>query len=132
MASKQLQWRSFLKKKRGRRIINSASTSTQFHHPSTWVPPKCRNAAVENLIKRVSTDVDRQLGNFNKKCCHNDNQPHRMKALRDLQQHSDIVTKPADKGSAVMALCFKGKFIKETELQLNNHAYNETLMMTTP
>ena len=47
---------------------------------------------------------------------------YQRKALRELQQSSDIIIKYADKGSAVLVLS-KIDCIKEAEGQLNHHAH---------
>ena len=76
-------------------------------------------AALETYIKKVRTDVEHQLEvNKNKRCT--DNLPSvERNALRNLQQRTDIVIKPADKGSAVVMLS-KEDYIKEADRQLND------------
>ena len=106
--------------------INNTDTCTQFLPLSTWMPPKCRDVALEIYIKQFRRDVEHQLDNINKKCCHDNLPPQQKKALRELQHRSDIVTKPGDKGSAVVVLS-KDDYIKDAERQLNNHAHYEKL-----
>ena len=101
---------------------DSAESQTQFHPPSQWMPPKGREAALETYIKKVRTDVERQLEvNKNKRCTDNLLSVQRN-ALRNLPQRKDIVIKPADKGSAVVVLS-KEDYIKEANRQLNNLSY---------
>ena len=47
-------------------------------------------------------------------------------ALRNLWQYTDIVIKPADKGSALVVLS-KEDHIKKAEQQLNNQSYYQKL-----
>ena len=98
---------------------DSAETQAQFCPPSQWMPPKGREAYLETYVKKVRMDVEHQLKvNRNKRCT--DNLPSvQRNALQTLQQRTDIVIKPADKGSAVVVLSKEG-YIKETDRQLNN------------
>ena len=70
--------------------------------------------------------MERQLGNINKKCCHDSLPPQQRKALRELRRRSDTVIKLVDKGSAVVVLS-KDDYIQEAEWQLNNHGHYEKL-----
>ena len=106
--------------------ISNTDISTQFRPPSSWMPPKGRNAALEIYIQQVRTDVEHQLDNINKKHCHDNLLSHQRKALRELWQRSDIIIKPADKGSVVVVLS-KDDYIKEAERQLSNHAHYQKL-----
>ena len=47
-------------------------------------------------------------------------------ALRSLRQRTDIITKPDDKGSA-MVLLSKTDYIKEADRQLNDQSYYQKL-----
>ena len=83
---------------------NNAATQTQFRPPSTWMPLKGRDAALETYIKKVRTDMEHQLeDNINKRCKGNLPSAER-KALQNLRQQTGIVIKPADKASAVVVL----------------------------
>ena len=39
--------------------------------PSTWMPPKCRDTALETYIRKVRTDVEHQLNRQVKIPCNN-------------------------------------------------------------
>ena len=101
---------------------DSAETQTPFRPPSQWMPLKGKEAAIETYIKKVRMDVERQLKvNKNKQCA--DNLPSiERNAHQNLRQRTDIVIKPADKGSAVVVLS-KEDYIKEADRQLNNQSY---------
>ena len=48
---------------------DNAETQSQFRPSSKWMPPKGRDTALETYIKKVRTDVERQLeANKNKRC----------------------------------------------------------------
>ena len=49
---------------------NNMKNSTHFYPPSTWMPPKGRDATLETYIKHVRTNVERQVDNINMKHCH--------------------------------------------------------------
>ena len=40
---------------------DNAETQTQFGPPSTWIPPKGRDAALETYIRKIRIDVEHQL-----------------------------------------------------------------------
>ena len=87
------------------------------------MPPEGRDAALEIYIKQDRTDVERQLDNINMKHSHDYLSSYQRKALRELQQFSNIILKPANKVSAVMVLS-KDNYIKEAEHQLNIHVHH--------
>ena len=82
--------------------------------------------ALETYIKKVRTEVERQLeDNIYKRCI--DNLPSTERnVLRNLWQRTDIIIKLADKGSAGVVLS-KEDYIKEADRQLNNQNYYQKL-----
>ena len=72
-------------------ISDDAEIQAGFRPPSRWMPPKGRDAALETYIKKVRTDVERQLEvNKQKRCT--DNLPSvERNALRNLRQCTDIL-----------------------------------------
>ena len=97
-------------------------TQPHFRPPSTWMPPKGGDAALETYIRKFRADVKQQLDvNQPKRCTDNLTSAQRI-ALHRLRQRTDVVIKPADKGSAVVVLS-KEDYINEAERQLNNHAH---------
>ena len=105
---------------------DNAETQTQFRPPSTWMPPKGRDAALETYIRKIRTDVEHQLVVNNMKRCQDNLSSRERKALHNLRQRTDIIIKPANKGSAVVVLS-KEDYIKEADRQLNNHAHYQKL-----
>ena len=94
----------------------------RFRPLSTWMPPKGGDAALETYIRKFRADVKQQLEvNQLKRCTDNLTSAERI-ALRGLRQRTDVVIKPADKGSAVVVLS-KEDYIDEAERQLNNRAH---------
>ena len=85
-----------------------------------------RDAALETYIKKTRTDVERQLDNLHAKRCKDNLPSEESLALKSLQQRTDIVIKPADKGSAVVVLS-KEDYIKEANRQLNESVYYRKL-----
>ena len=70
-----------------------------FHCPSTWMPPKGRDAALETYIRSIRTDVEYQL-DTRQAFRSRDNLPSEERlALKNLRHRDDIIIKPADKGS---------------------------------
>ena len=55
-----------------------------FHPPSSWMPPKRRDAALETYIKETRTDVERQLENLQTKRCKDNLPPAERSALIHL------------------------------------------------
>ena len=97
-----------------------------FRPPSTWMPPKERDAALEIYIKKVRAEVDHQSRLQHKKRARDNLLPRERQALRTLRERKDIVIKPADKGSAVVILS-KEDYIKEAMRQLNNASHYRKL-----
>ena len=91
-----------------------------------WMPPNRRDAALETYIKKTRMDVERQLDNLEAKRCKDNLPPEERSALKSLRQRTDLVIKPADKGSAVLVLS-KEDYIKEANRQLNESVYNRKL-----
>ena len=90
--------------------------------PSTWMPPKGRDAALETYIRKFRADVQHQLEvNHHKRCRDNLASNERI-ALHRHHELRDVVIKPADKGSAVVVLS-KEDYVNEAERQLNNHGH---------
>ena len=90
------------------------------------MPPKRRDAALETYIKETRMDVERQLENLQTKRCKDNLPPEERSALKLLRQRTDIIIKPADKGSAVVVLS-KEDYIKEANRQLNESVYYRKL-----
>ena len=93
-----------------------------FHPPSTWMPPKGREASLETYIKKIRTGVEHNLNSSQVKR-HKDNLLSKERIpLNNLRQRTDIIIKPTDKGSAVVVLS-KEDYIKEANRQLIDQTY---------
>ena len=97
-----------------------------FRPPSTWMPPKRRDAALETYINQTRIDVERQLERLQDKRCKDNLPSDERLALKHLRQRTDIIIKPADKGSAVVVLS-KEDYIKEADRQLNESVFYRKL-----
>ena len=58
--------------------VEDSDVNSLFRPPSTWMPPKRRDAALETYIKKTRTDLERQLDNRQAIRCKN-NLPRRRK-----------------------------------------------------
>ena len=58
--------------------------NTLFHLPSTWMPPKGRDAALETYIRKVRTDVEQQIDNWQAKIAKNNLPSEERIALKNL------------------------------------------------
>ncbi|XP_063960267.1 uncharacterized protein LOC129266549 [Lytechinus pictus] len=73
-----------------------------FYKKSTWIPPKNRVPSLETYIQAVSSQV-RSTDTLDTRA--HDNLPREERqALSSLKNRSDIIIKPADKGSAVVVM----------------------------
>ena len=70
---------------------------TLFHLPSTWMPPKRTDAALETYMKETRMDVERHLENLQTKRFKDNLPPEERSTLEHLRQCTDIIIKPADK-----------------------------------
>ena len=97
---------------------SQTETEFQFRPGSTWMPLKSRDTALETYITKVRNDVERHLNIHRKRCMDNLTSEER-RALRDLRCRTDIIIKPADKGSAIVVLG-RDDYITEAKRQLDN------------
>lgn len=73
----------------------------RFKEKSTWNPPKNRDPALETFLNAVESDTWRLARSTSRK----DNlTPSERGALTQLRTRTDIVIKPADKGSATVVM----------------------------
>ena len=87
---------------------------------------KRRDAGQETYLRKTRTDVELQLDNLQAQRC-KDNLPREERsALKHLRQYTDIIIKPADKGSAVVVLS-KQDYIKESNRPLSKSVYYQKL-----
>ena len=88
-----------------------------FRIKSTWIPPKNRIPALETYVQVVSSQVTNP-DNFVHRSYDNLPREERL-ALNTLRLRTDIIIKPADKGSAVVVMD-RQQYIDEAHRQLNN------------
>ncbi|XP_072041826.1 uncharacterized protein [Amphiura filiformis] len=94
-----------------------ASEPEPFRKKSSWVPPKNRVPAMETYVQVVSSQVNNSANSPHRT---HDNLPREERqALKSLRTRTDIIIKPADKGSAVVVMD-RQKYIDETMKHLNN------------
>ena len=76
-----------------------------FRLPSTWMPPKGRDASLETYIKTVRNDVSHHIELLQNKIPRDNLSSAERKALKHLLlDWKDIVINPANKASMVVAL----------------------------
>jgi hypothetical protein len=100
------------------------SVPEPFREKSTWVPPKNRVPSLETYVQVVSTQV-----NTSERLSHrsHDNLPREERqALNSIRSRTDIIIKPADKGSAVVVMD-RQKYIDEAMNHLDNRNNYATL-----
>nr|XP_054771033.1 low affinity immunoglobulin epsilon Fc receptor-like [Lytechinus pictus] len=91
-----------------------------FYRKSTWTPPKNRVPSLETYIQAVSSQVC-STDTLDTRA--HDNLPREERqALSSLKNRSDIIIKPADKGSAVVVMD-RQQYIDEAMKHLNNRSH---------
>ena len=94
----------------------------QFTPKSDWVPPK-QSKVLETFIENVENDI----ASFQPERTHHNNISKCEKmALIALKNRTDIIIKPADKGSSVVVMD-RDQYISEAERQLNDNTYYQLL-----
>ena len=94
-----------------------------FKEKSTWNPPKNRDPALETYLKAVENDT----WNLSKSKRRPDNLPAtERQALTKLQTRTDIVIKPADKGSTTVVMS-KEAYMARAYRQLTDSRYYRKL-----
>ena len=73
-----------------------------FRKKSTWVPPKNRIGDLETYVPAVSTQIDNSP--YLSRRTHENLPREERQALNSLRQRTDIIIKPAGKGSAVVVM----------------------------
>ena len=99
-----------------------SDVQTLFCPPSTLMPPKRRDTALETCTNQTRIDAERQLERLQDKRSKDNLPSDKRLALGHLRQCTDVLIKPADKGSAVVALN-REDYIKEADRQLNEFVF---------
>lgn len=103
---------------------NNKDISKPFINPSDWIPPP--DTIPLHIQELISQDVQTVKDNY-KRTTETSNLSHgERQALKELQNDTSIVIKPADKGSSVVILD-REQYIFEVERQLNDSAYYRKL-----
>ena len=102
---------------------NNTTTATNAHPftcKGSWTPPSGREAALDAFINVVEQD----LMTSQPTRIHDNLTKHERKALKQLQKRTDIVVKPADKGSGTVVLDYNW-YVNECLRQLNDNKFYE-------
>lgn len=95
----------------------------RFKEKSTWNPPKNRDPTLQTYLKAVEKDT----WNLSKSKKRPDNLPaNEREALTKLRARTDIIIKPADKGSATIVMSEEA-YIAEAYRQLTDSRYYHKL-----
>ncbi len=95
----------------------------RFKEKSRWNPPKNRDPALEAYLKALEADAWHLTSSTNRA----DNlTPSERQALTKLHSRTDIVIKPADKGSATVVMS-REAYMAEAYRQLNDSRYYRKL-----
>ena len=101
---------------------DSKEKYSTFIPKSHWQPPR-QGHDLETFVSSVESDI---ASHKPPKPIHDNLTKEERNALHSLQRRSDIVIKPADKGSAVVVMD-RDHYVSEAERQLNDSTYYELL-----
>ena len=101
---------------------DSKEKYSTFSPKSHWQPPR-QGHDIETFVSSVKSDI---ASHRPPKPRHDNLTKEERNALYSLQRRSDIVIKPADKGSAVVVM-ERQHYVSEVERQLNDSTYYELL-----
>ena len=101
---------------------DSKEKYSTFIPKSHWQPPR-QGHDLETFVSSVESDI---TSHKPPKPRHDNLTKEERNALHSLQRRSDIVIKPADKGSAVVVMD-RDHYVSEAERQLNDSTYYELL-----
>ena len=113
-------------------------TRHKFTYPSSWTPADwkitdCTLRTVDNIVKATESYIrrhrviDKPTGRYVAlRSCRDNLTPSERSAIAELRRNSDIVIKPADKGSATVVVD-RSAYITEAYRQLHNPHYYRKL-----
>ena len=107
-------------------VENDNENIRPFKKKSKWTPPCNRDPALETYVKVVRDDIHQSLDQGPRKRPHDNLTSKERKALRSLRSRSDIVIKPADKGSATVVMSRQDYLMKVMQ-HLDNRDFYERL-----
>lgn len=90
-----------------------------FQKKSKWTPPTNREAALENYIVSVERKIHRQVNQRPLSRSTDNITIPKRRVLSSLQKRSDIVIKPADKGTATVVMS-RDAYLTQVMEHLNN------------
>ena len=100
------------------------SVPEPFRKKSSWMPPKNRVPSMETYVQVVNTQVNKPSNSTHR---FHDNMPRdERQALKTLKSRTDIIIKPADKGSAVVVMD-RQKYIDGVMKHLDNRTNYDIL-----
>ena len=101
-----------------------------FKTPSTWTP---KDSLLSPPVLIFTNQLEHELSQISTPSLHPDKHNLSLKARRaltDLSKRTDIVIRPADKGSGIVLLS-REQYIQECERQLSDQIYYQRLHMST-
>ena len=97
-----------------------APQARRFKEKSTWTPQRNQDTALETYIKAVRKDIWSHAKNVRRRG--NNLTQEERQALKLLQRRTDIIIKPADKGSATVVMS-REAYLAEAHRQLMDQNY---------
>ena len=102
----------------GDNLTHLSDEVKRFRCKGSWTPPSGRDAALDTFINTVENDIMTSKP----ATIHNNLSKQERKALTKLRKRTDIVIKPADKGSGTVVMD-SSWYINECHRQLNDAKY---------
>jgi predicted GIY-YIG superfamily endonuclease len=102
---------------------NISCDQPTFRKKSNWTPPKSSIPNLEAFINSVENDTSRHINHTNK---YSNLTKEETDALHSLKSRTDIIIKPADKGSAVVVMN-REDYISEASRQLSDARFYQKL-----
>ena len=90
-----------------------------FKRNSNWTPPINRESSLDTYIKSVGREIQHWLDRGPSHCSNDNITKEERKALSSLRKGTDIIIKPADKGSATVVMC-KDDYLTRVMSHLDN------------
>ena len=104
----------------------NGTTITLFRRKSKWTLPINKDLALENYITSIEREINRQVNQGPVRRSTDNISSLERKALSSLRRRSDIIIKPADKGSATVVMS-KNDNLKRVMQHLNDTQFYERL-----
>ena len=105
---------------------NNDDDKIPFKRKSIWTPPPDREPALETYIETVKKQIISKLDQGPRHRSRDNISSQERKALSTLRSRTDIVIKPADKGSATVVMSLED-YLTKVMCHLNNDQFYEKL-----